>query len=93
MSLNLYYVSQHTVTGYDTYSDCVVAAADEEAAKRIHPSTSRFGKEWWKGGKDFDEFDYYGAWPTNLEQIDAELIGTAVPAQQAGVICSSFHAG
>lgn len=37
--MNLYLVSQDEITGYDTYSEMVVAAVDEIAARQTHPPT------------------------------------------------------
>lgn len=35
--MNLYWISQNVVRGYDTYSDAVVCAATPEDARMIHP--------------------------------------------------------
>lgn len=36
--MNLYKITQTVNTGYDTYSGAVVAAENEDAARRTHPS-------------------------------------------------------
>lgn len=42
--MNLYLLSQDENRGYDTFDSCVVAAPDEEAAKRISPDC--YGVAW-----------------------------------------------
>lgn len=68
---------------YDTYSDFVVCAESELAARMICPDGSPFveGEDSW-------------SWTNHLSDIKAELIGIAVKDIAAGtIICSSFHAG
>lgn len=84
--MNLYTLSQDEATGYDTYSNCVVAAESEEAARLIRPD----GYDWSKPG----EWDYSGnAWARKPENVKVELLGIAIDGTKAGVVCSSFHAG
>jgi hypothetical protein len=78
--MKLFHLSQNVNKGYDTYSDAVVAAVDEESAKKIHP-----GNYTW-------EIDY-GTWAKSPDEVMATYIGEAVPDIESGVICSSFHAG
>ena len=35
--MKLWHIRQSSARGYDTYSDAVVAAPDEAAARRTHP--------------------------------------------------------
>lgn len=79
--MNLYLISQDVKTGWDTYDSAVVAAKDEEEARKIRPD-----------GRERDE-DYYGAWAKKPEQVKVELIGKAVEGTEKGVILSSFNAG
>lgn len=59
MTLNLYLISQDKNDGYDTYSDAVVAAVDETAAKLMHPG----GDTWVLIPDEFkDETDKVGIW-------------------------------
>lgn len=80
--MNLYHISQSVNTGYDTYSDAVVAAEHAHLAQLIHPSGDgwpsrpRFHNEW-----------------CEPSEVKAVLIGVAVEGTQEGVICASYHAG
>jgi hypothetical protein len=81
--MKIYYLSQDSVTGYDTYSDCVVIAESESDAKTISPT-----------GHEMDgSNEYYLEWPKSVDEIECEEIGTANENQKRGVVCSSFHAG
>jgi len=81
--LNLYRISQSVNAGYDTYSDAVVAAHNEEEARNMHPGTGRtmtpddVDSEAWAPPKD----------------VTVELFGVSVPGMEVGVVCASFHAG
>lgn len=75
----IYKISQTVVTGYDTYSDAVVAAENEELARKTHPS--KWGVVW------------HGDWCEDTADVKVELLGTAEPSIKAGVIVASFHAG
>ena len=77
--MNLYIISQSTNTGYDTYSDAVVAAESSLTARRINPNG-----EW--------EEDY-SSWADSPDQVTVELIGTAIEGTEEGIILASFHAG
>jgi hypothetical protein len=87
--MNLYRLSQSTVRGYDTYDSCVVAAESEDAARRIHPSDYRCN-----AAPDADCFlERSGTWCYMVDDVNVELIGTAVDGTECGVICASFNAG
>lgn len=97
MTLYLYHITQDIVIGWDTFSDAVVAAKDEDDARTIHPRTV-----WWGTQKEGviritdvdDDARIYKDWPTDPEQIQVKLIGVAVEEIQAPcAICASFHAG
>jgi hypothetical protein len=79
--MNLYFISQTVVHGWDTYDSAVVAAENEELARCIHPS-----REDWDGKRE----DWDG-W-CNKEDVTVKLIGTATEGL-AGVICASYNAG
>lgn len=83
--MNLYHISQDIESGYDTYDSCVVAAASEEDARRIHPSEHR--KDW------PEKEDSYLGWAHKPEQVTVRLLGVAAPGIERGVICASFNAG
>jgi len=83
--MNIYLISADT-SGYDVYSDAVVAAETEEAARITHPS------------KFIKETDWSGdAWAIMIwapvNRVTVKLIGSAAPGIEPCVICSSFHAG
>ena len=79
--MNLYLISQDVNNDYDTYSDAVVAAESEEAARRTHPSN---GPGYEEGGGD-------GTWAP-YQDVKVVLIGYSSDGKP-GVICASFHAG
>lgn len=89
--MNLYRLSQTENGGYDTYSDCVVAAESAEAAQRIRPDREPWAFE--EEGYD-PEWSYVPhSWATKIENVKVELIGFAVEGLKAGLVCVSFHAG
>jgi hypothetical protein len=84
--MKLFRIWQEVNTGYDTYSDAVVAAKDADAARLIHPN-----------GHDLDDNkeppNYpYGTW-CESKDVRVEEIGTAKQGMKSCVICASFHAG
>jgi hypothetical protein len=83
--LNLYRLTQDLYAGYDTYDSCIVAAVNEGSAKEMHPS----------GGALYEKVSQYADWPSasEIDYIDAELVGIALPGSMSYVICSSFNAG
>jgi hypothetical protein len=83
--MKLWLLTQSKCEGYDTYSDAVVAAETEDAARRTHPS------EYYRDDKPWDG-KWSGDWCA-VADVRAELIGEAVAGTKAGVVCASFHAG
>lgn len=81
--MNLYLISAHT-EGWDVYDSAVVAAPDEESARKTHPN-GRNGPQDWGG--------FGSTWAARWEHVSAKLIGKAVKGTPAGVICASFNAG
>jgi len=85
--MNLYLIKQDINNDYDTYDSAVVAAPDEEAARKMHPNgnntayepVSRLGRP-----------GCTGTW-ASPEHVSVEYLGTTERA--AGVICASFNAG
>jgi hypothetical protein len=84
--MKLYLISQTEARGYDTYSDAVVAAPDEETAKKMHPNGYMWGVDWKPSW-------VMNTWAGHPDSVKAELIGEAVDGTKQGVICASFHAG
>lgn len=103
--MKIYLISQDINNGYDTYSDAVVIAENEEEAKRIHPYKEIFSEiyydedkqQFWNKYSNSDEVylmeDEYGTWTNDLSKINVELIGEAKEGREKGVVCASFHAG
>ena len=100
--MNLYHLSQEEEVSCDTFSACIVAAENEDAARRTHP--------WWEfAPNDALAVDSDGAfyrqqpdgrrteaprcWCRNIADVSVRLLGVAVEGTQAGVILGSFHAG
>jgi hypothetical protein len=82
-SVNIYLVSQTQNCGYDTYSDFVVCAKNEEEARNANPIN----------GKQIDWSKPQYEWCSGPEHVTADLIGKAAKGIKAGVICASFNAG
>jgi hypothetical protein len=84
--MNLYHVSQDQNSDYDTYSDFVICAPDEETARNANPSS----------GKPMTEKDWqsrYSDWCNGPEHVTVRLVGQAVDGIEPGIICASYHAG
>ena len=79
--MNIYLISQSEKDGYDTYESAVVIAPDEESARHTHPRRGII-REWW-------HYD----WASSPERVMVQLIGTAAPGAEPGVVCASFNAG
>lgn len=84
--MKLYHISRTDDGGYDTYSDAVVAAETEDAARMIHPS--EYIQLPWDGKAD----EGYSSW-IDAKDVQVEYLGEAKEGTISGVICSSFHAG
>ena len=87
--MKLWLVTQDERTGYDTFDMMVVAARDEEGARRIYPQWSQSDNPmaWPEKPNTWD------VWASSPENVKVKLIGTAAKGIQPGVICSSFNAG
>lgn len=91
MPLKLYLVQREDDVDYDEYSECVVCAADEQAARDTHPRPQRMvGPSNWA-----DEDDEFGTWVKfdNRHLLKVTYLGEAKPDLAAGVVSSSFSAG
>lgn len=80
--MKLWKISRPGICGCDEYDSAVVAAENEQAARKTHPN--KYGRE--------DPPDIWNSWIPK-EQVVVELIGTAKPGTKPGVICASFHDG
>jgi len=85
--MKLYLISQGENSGWDTYSEAVVCAKDENEARHTHPSTGRpMEKDDWATA-------CYGSWSGKPERVAVCYLGNATKGVKRGVICHSFHAG
>ena len=101
--MKLYLISQSVNNDYDTYSDAVVCAENEEEARKICPNESYPYDEktetfhWWVNiGTDKEQYHpkvLCRSWANNLDDVEVEYIGKAKDRLKKGIICSSFHAG
>lgn len=84
---------------YDTFAAAVVAAEDEQAARRTHPGTGEDPAVEWREdpGAWFDVYRTssrrrmpgYEDWPVPRE-VNILLIGKAAEGVEAGVICADY---
>ena len=88
-ALKLYLISQNVVNGYDSFDSAVVRAVSAEKARATHPYEAYYGvyteDDPWVAGS--------GVWPNTPDKVEVELIGTASPGAEPGVVCASFNAG
>ncbi len=92
--MKLWLIYQDINGGYDTYDRAVVAAEDEDTARRIHPSGSYSyveGRGWCR--PDGSLYRYAESDWTIPVHVGATLVGDAAPGTVAGVVCASFNAG
>lgn len=87
--MKIYKISQNVNNDYDTYSDAVVFAENEDEARLIHPDgTYSYKEEEVNSTCDRN----YGTW-AKKEYVKVEYVGEAHEGSKVGVICASFHAG
>lgn len=82
MNLNLYLISQNVNKDWDTFDSAIVAASNEEEAKKIHPGI--YKKQW--------DGTFEHTW-CDIKDVQIKYIGKAGEDIQKGVICASFNAG
>ncbi len=81
--MKLYLIAQEQNNDDDTYDSAVVAAPDEETAKRMNPAN----------GKPMDEWNkLYSSWCNGPEHVTVRYLGEAVGDVEQGVVCASFNA-
>jgi len=99
--MNLYKISQSVNNDYDTYSDAVVCAENEDEARKIHPNGAYDYKEEWDNregdiyhqeGEDLKRDSFLGSW-VKKHYVKVEYIGVAKEELEKGVVCASYHAG
>ena len=88
--MKIYTISQNVNTEYDTYSDAIVVAENEDEARKIHPDGDYDYKEAGTIALKADREN--GTW-AKKKYVIVEYIGEAKEGMKKGVICASFHAG
>lgn len=78
----LFRMTRPDLGGYDTYDSCIVCAANEEAARKIHPSGGNYPPSFMKR-----------SWVCDPARLKVELLGVAVSGTPSGVLLASFVAG
>jgi hypothetical protein len=100
--LKIYKIKQNINNGWDTYSDAVVIAENEEEAKKMHPDNYVWTEKGWVYINDkkeeimMNEKGYcYQDWidVSQIDKVEVEYIGEAKEESEKGVVCASFHAG
>jgi hypothetical protein len=74
----------------DVYSDAVVAAPDEDTARRIHPNNANglvFITDKMSSGMLID------TWPRSVDRVKATLLSESSTFEEPKVVLASFHAG
>jgi len=95
----IYKISQDVNNGYDTYSDALVIAENEEEAKKIHPNGEYNYPEhtnpnpYLEDKSKYEKADEdYGTWARQIF-VKVEYVGEAKKGSKKGVVVASFHAG
>ena len=92
--MNLYLLSQDESKGWDTYDSVVVAAENEEEARKICPSgTYEWDNGWYYEHPKNRLYRSRSDWANDIANISVKLIGVADPTVGRGIIISSFNAG
>ena len=84
-TMKLWLISQSVNDDYDTYDSAVVAAASEDAARKIHPGGSLY--EPWPNDNTLT------TWAGTPNDVTVREIGEAHASLSAGIVCASFNAG
>jgi len=63
---------------YNIFESCVVIAATEKEAKRLHPNGGNVN---WKSDIQ---------WANSPTKVIATLLGTATEDSESGIVCASF---
>lgn len=80
--MNLYLLTNNTVPGEDTWNAIVVAAENDDAARKIHPLDAVIPNPNHWNGK---------SWPKDPKDVEVKLLGTAGVDIEAGVILSDYQ--
>jgi hypothetical protein len=92
--MNLYLLSQDENKGWDTYDSVVVAAENEEEARKICPAGMyEWDNGWYYGHTKNRTYSSRSDWANDIANISVKLIGVADPTVSRRIIISSFNAG
>lgn len=81
--MKLFLIEQSQNLNYWTYDSAVVAAANEETARNMHPGTGMAIKDW----------SATESWCDGPHHVRVRYIGEAADDVEQGSICSSYNAG
>lgn len=100
--MNLYLIERIHDGGWDTYDSMVVAAPDNDSARRTHPNDGYTWGEWitahgkvtgW-GHRLANGAEHLGGYGwVSPNEVNVTFLGTAAEETAPGVICASFNAG
>lgn len=103
--MNLYLVKVKDMnvleSHYDVFDSMIVAAPDEETAKRIHPTLASNDNPTVLSSSSTDFSDMsdilqswsLSAWVKNINDLEVEFIGTTDKFTKPTMILSSYNAG
>ena len=93
--MKLFLISQNVNRGYDTYDSAVVAATDEEAARRIHPGDESYiyseGRWYYIDFSGTLQKAYTPDWAPSPKDVQVKYLG--VTNREVGIVLASFNAG
>lgn len=93
--MNLYLLTQNENRGYDSYDSAIVAAENEDEARKICPSGMYEWRDGWFYYHRPNSFQSRRRtdWANDIANISVRLIGIADPTVGRGLILASFNAG
>jgi hypothetical protein len=83
--MNIYKITQTVNRTYEVYLAAVVVAETEESAKHIHPDGEQNGfNKWYK--------QFHNTW-ADPKDVKVELLGSAAPGVEKGVVLAEYVEG
>lgn len=91
----IYHIVGTVVSGYDVYTDFVVVAESEDAARCTHPKGYVWIDDCWMHTTDGQNWfaPMTDTWYETPYTVNCYHIGTALPGTGPGIVCTSFNAG
>lgn len=87
--MKLFHISQEANQKYDSYDSAVVAAPDEETARKMRPSDGLIYPNHNKYSNDWGGY----SWCKSPDDVIVHYLGEATNGIGQGVVCASFNAG